>query len=332
VPGSRAAPTDTGITRAHYAGIVEAGTKIPDAPRPAAPDAAPASRPAWLALLVTARPRQWIKNLLVLAVPAAAGVLGEPAVIRDTALALAAFCLASAGTYLLNDVADRDADRAHPLKRTRPVAAGEVAPTTAAVVGALALALACVVAWLAEPALALVVGAYVALTTAYSRGLKHVAIFDIAVVAAGFFLRAVAGGVAADLFISKWFLILAGGGSLFLVTAKRYAELRGAGDAAERRRPVLAEYSEDYLRALLATTAGVIVVAYCIWCFEERGGHAQSALTSASAVPFVLGIMRYGLLVDQGHGEEPEALLLGDRTLLALAVCCLGLLALGSTW
>jgi decaprenyl-phosphate phosphoribosyltransferase len=293
---------------------------------------APAGRrPAWLALLVTARPRQWIKNLLVLAVPAAAGALAEPAVLRDTALAFAAFCLASAGTYMLNDVADREADRAHPVKRLRPVAAGEASVAAATAAGVAALLAAVAVALAAEPALALVVGAYVVLTTAYSRWLKHVAIFDIAVVAAGFFLRAVAGGVAADLFISKWFLILAGGGSLFLVTAKRYAELRDGG-ALELRRRVLTEYSEDYLRAMLATTAGVVVVAYCIWCFEERGGHAQSALTSASAVPFVLGIMRYGLLVDQGHGEEPEQLLLGDRTLLGLAACWLALLAAGAAW
>jgi decaprenyl-phosphate phosphoribosyltransferase len=321
---------------------VEARTKIPrEGPRGelpprtrrfgGAPAPAGRRRPAWRALLAAMRPRQWIKNLLVLAVPAAAGVLGEPAVIRDTALALLAFCLASAGTYLLNDVADREADRAHPVKRTRPIAAGEVSPATATVVAVAALVLAIGVAALAEPELAAVVGTYVALTTAYSRWLKHVPIFDIAAVASGFFLRAVAGGVASDLFISKWFLILAGGGSLFLVTAKRYAELRSGG-AIERRRPVLEEYSEDYLRAMLATAAGVVVVAYCIWCFEERGGHAQSALTTASAIPFVLGIMRYGLLVDQGHGEEPEELLLRDRTLLALVACCLGLLALGSAW
>jgi decaprenyl-phosphate phosphoribosyltransferase len=295
--------------------------------------AAPAAarRPAWLALLVASRPRQWIKNLLVLAVPAAAGALGDAEVIRDTALALVAFCLASAGTYLLNDVADRDADRAHPVKRLRPIAAGEVGPGTATAAAVVALLAAVAVAAAAEPALAGVVGAYVVLTTAYSRRLKHVPIFDIAVVAAGFFLRAVAGGVAADLYISKWFLILAGGGSLFLVTAKRYAELREAGGAATARR-VLAEYSEDYLRAMLATTAGVVVVAYCIWCFEERGGHAQTWVTSASAVPFVLGIMRYGLLVDQGHGEEPEQVLLGDATLLALAAAWLALLVLGSAW
>jgi len=321
---------------------VEARTKIPrEGPRGELPPgtrrfggaAAPPTRrrPAWRALLAATRPRQWIKNLLVLAVPAAAGVLGEAAVIRDTALALLAFCLAAAATYLLNDVADREADRAHPVKRTRPIAAGEVSPATATAVAVIALLLAVGVAALAEPELAAVVAAYVALTTAYSRWLKHVPIFDIAAVASGFFLRAVAGGVASDLFISKWFLILAGGGSLFLVTAKRYAELRSGG-AIQRRRPVLEEYSEDYLRAMLATAAGVVVVAYCIWCFEERGGHAQSALTTASAIPFVLGIMRYGLLVDQGHGEEPEELLLRDRTLLALVACCLGLLALGSAW
>jgi decaprenyl-phosphate phosphoribosyltransferase len=279
---------------------------------------------------VAARPRQWVKNLLVLAVPAAAGVLNEPAVLRDTALAFAAFCLASAGTYLLNDVADREADRRHPTKRLRPIAAGQIGARPAAIAGVAALVLGCAVAALAELELALVVAAYVLLTTAYSRWLKHVAVFDIAIVASGFFLRAVAGGVAADLFISKWFLILSGGGSLFVVTAKRYAELRTAGPDSIGQRRVLAEYSEDYLRAMLSTIAGVIVVAYCIWSFEGRPGDPPSALTSASAVPFVLGIMRYGLLVDQGHGEEPEVLLLNDRILLALVACCFGLIGLGA--
>lgn len=281
-----------------------------------------------LALLVATRPRQWIKNLLVFAVPAAAGELAAGDVLAEGAIAFVAFCLASAGTYLLNDVADREADRAHPVKRHRPIAAGEISAGTATAAAVAALLLACAVSLLSGPGLLLVAAAYIALTTAYSRVLKHVPIFDIAAVAAGFFLRAIAGGVAADLYISKWFLIIAGGGSMFIVTAKRYAELRGAPDGASRR--VLAEYSEDYLRALLATIAGVIVVAYCIWSFEDRGQHDATWPTSASAIPFALGIMRYGLLVDQGHGEEPEALLLGDRTLLGLAAACIGLLVLGT--
>jgi len=295
-------------------------------------DAVPAIEPrtggtSARALVRAMRPRQWIKNGLVLAVPAAAGELLDADVLEATALALVSFCLASAGTYLLNDVADVEADRLHPVKRRRPVAAGEVSVRAATVAAVASLLLAFGVAAIAGLGLLAIVAAYVALTTAYTRRLKHVPIFDIAAVASGFFLRAVAGGVAADLYISRWFLILSGGGSLFVVTAKRYAELRDAGDAPLQRR-VLAEYSEEYLRALLATIAGVIVVAYCIWAFNRAG--AGSWATSASAVPFVLGIMRYGLLVDQGHGEEPEALLFGDRTLLGLVIACLALLALGT--
>jgi decaprenyl-phosphate phosphoribosyltransferase len=278
------------------------------------------------ALVRAMRPRQWVKNVLVLAVPAAAGKLFEPAVLADTALALLAFSLASAATYLLNDVHDAEADRRHPVKRERPIAAGEVSTRTATATAVACLVLAGAVAAVTGLALLGIVVAYVVLTTAYTYRLKDVPIFDIAAVASGFFLRAVAGGAAADIFISKWFLILSGGGSLFLVTAKRYAELRASPDAAQQR-PVLAEYSEDYLRAMLATSAGVIVVAYCIWSFNRAAG---TWATSASAVPFVLGIMRYGLLVDQGHGEEPEMVLFGDRTLLGLAIACIGLLALGT--
>ena len=278
-------------------------------------------RSTWRALLAATRPRQWIKNLLVFAVPAAAGMLAEPRVLADTALALVAFCLASAATYLFNDLADVESDRLHPVKRERPIARGDLAPRTAMAAAIVAVVLACAVAAAADLGLLAVVVAYIALTSLYTHSLKHVPVFDIATVASGFFLRAVAGGVAADIFISKWFLILAGGGSLFVVTAKRYAELRADAGA----RAVLVEYSEDYLRALLSTIAGVIVVAYCIWAFEDRGD-----LTAASAILFVLGVMRYGLLVDQGHGEEPEALVLGDRTLLGLAVACVALLVLGA--
>lgn len=268
--------------------------------------------------------------MLVLAVPTAAGLLTEGRVLRATAAAVLAFCLASAGAYLLNDVADRNADRSHPSKRTRPVASGELSARTAALAGAVALAAACATAALVNLKLLAVVGGYVVMSTAYSRWLKHVPIFDIAAVASGFFLRAVAGGVAAELFISKWFLIVSGGASLFVVTAKRYAELRDDSDEARRRRPVLAAYSEDYLRAILATAAGVTVVAYCLWCFEARSGEPPTFWTTASAIPFVLAVMRYGLLVDQGRGEEPETMLFSDGTLLGLVGSCLVLLAVGS--
>lgn len=280
------------------------------------------------ALVQACRPQQWSKNLLVLAVPAAAGALGEGPVVRDTALALVAFTLVSSGTYLLNDAADVEADQRHPVKRTRGIAAGDVSVRVAVGVG--------VVLLLAGLAVALAVGLdlfgilalYIALTAAYTLRLKHVPVFDIALVASGFFLRAVAGGVAADLPVSRWFLIVTASGSLFVTIGKRYAEKTGA--AAElRTRRVLEHYSADYLRALLSTSAGVLVLAYCLWAFEGRPEDGPSGWTALSAVPFVLGVMRYGLLVDHGHGEEPEQLLAGDRQLQLLALGWLGLILVG---
>ena len=261
--------------------------------------------------------------------PAAAGRLGEGPVLTDALLALLAFVLVSSGTYLLNDAGDVEADRLHPVKRLRPIAAGELPLRVAVGVGVVLLAGGLAVATAVALELGAVVLAYVVLTTLYSRWLKHVPIFDIATVASGFFLRAVAGGVASDIPISRWFLIVAGGGSLFLVTGKRYAELVAAADGAPLRRAALAEYSSEYLRALLSTTAAVTVVAYVLWSFERHGGDPASRWTILSAVPFVLGIMRYGLLVDQGHGEEPEEIVLGDRVLQGIGAVWLLCLAVG---
>ena len=265
----------------------------------------------------------------MLAVPAAAGRLGEAAVLADALLALAAFVLVSSGTYLLNDAGDVEADRLHPVKRKRPIAAGQLPVGAAVVIGATLLVGGIVLAAAVALELGGVVLAYVVLTTLYSRWLKHVPIFDIATVASGFFLRAVAGGVASDIPISRWFLIVAGGGSLFLVTGKRYAELRGAAAGAPLTRSALTGYSSDYLRAILSTTAAVTVVAYVLWSFERHGGDPASRWTILSAVPFVIGIMRYGLLVDQGHGEEPEEIVLGDRQLQGIGAVWLLCLALG---
>lgn len=263
------------------------------------------------------------------AVPGAAGMLGSGAVISHAGLAFAAFCLASSGTYLVNDALDVEADRRHPVKRQRPLAAGEISIRAAVSLAVLAFCFAAATASLASPALLGVIAGYVALSLAYTRYLKHVPVFDIAAVASGFFLRAVAGGVASHIFVSRWFLIIAGAGSLFLVTGKRYAELKATGGEAHRTRPVLAEYTTEYLRALLSTTAGVTVIAYCLWAFQGSAHQHPSGWTAVSAVPFVLGIMRYGLLLEQGHGEEPEQVVIGDRTLAAIGAVWLLLLIVG---
>ena len=293
------------------------------------PKRSAASRTRAGALITAARPRQWPRNLLVAAVPAAAGKLGDATVILDTALAFAAFCLASSAVYLVNDVSDVEADRQHPVKRQRPIASGAL-PVRLAIAAAAAMAAAALlIALLADVALLGAVLGYMALMVAYSRWLKHEAVFDVATVAAGFFLRAVAGGLATGLFISQWFLIVAAGASLFVVTGKRYAELLAGGEEHAATRRVLASYPADYLRSVLSTAASVTVLAYCLWAFEDTG-QLGTAWSGASVVPFVLALMRYSLLVAQGQGEEPEVLFVHDRALQVLAVAWLAILGIGA--
>ncbi len=196
------------------------------------------------ALVEAVRVPQWPKNGLVVAAPLAAGVLLRPDVLLDTLVALVAFVLASSGTYLLNDVGDVDGDRLHPLKRHRPIARGDVPIPLATVLGVVLLVASVVLpAVLGYHALAACIATYTVLTSLYSRWLKHEPVVDLAVVAAGFLLRAMAGGLAAGLELSPWFLTVASFGSLYVVAGKRYSELVGLGEEGPRMRPAREAYS-----------------------------------------------------------------------------------------
>lgn len=277
------------------------------------------SRAALLGGLVrTARPKQWTKNVLVLAAPAAAGVLDDADALVETIVAFTAFCLAASATYFFNDALDADADRLHPRKRHRAVAAGVVTvPSALAIAGVLAAA-ALVLSFAASTALAAVVAGYLALTVAYSLWLKHEAVLDLAAVAAGFVLRLIAGGLAVGVPISEWFLIVAGAGSFFMATGKRHAETLELGDGAAAHRASLEEYSPTFLLYLRALSSGVAVLAYCLWAFQEADVGAEPVWYELSIVPFVLGTLRYALLLDRGGGGAPEELVLSDRPLLAI--------------
>lgn len=274
-----------------------------------------------------ARPGQWTKNLLVFAAPVAAGAITTASVAVDTLAAFVLFCAASAGTYLLNDARDVDADRRHPTKRYRPVASGQVPVATAYVVGALAVAGSVVGAVVVNPALGVVVAGYLVLTTAYSFGLKNVAVVDLVAVAAGFVLRAVAGAAATDLPLSEWFLIVTSAGALLVITAKREAELahhhRSDADPTERpTRAVLESYTPGFLTSVRSIAAGLMLVAYCLWAFEGAAADTVAGTGAAvwlqlSVVPFAVVVLRYVLLADAGAGERPERLLVSDRVLLA---------------
>jgi decaprenyl-phosphate phosphoribosyltransferase len=266
------------------------------------------------------RPRQWVKNLLVLAAPLAAGRLFEPAVIKGTALAFVAFCLISAAVYLVNDVRDVAEDRQHPTKRFRPIAAGELKPVTAlvlaTVLGACGLALGFVVSM----PLGITMVVYVSLQLLYSAYLKHLPVVDLAMVASAFLLRAIAGGVATGIPLSQWFLLVAAFGSFFMVAGKRYSEMKALGGEAGTRRS-LTRYSESYLRFAWMMAAVMVLISYSLWAFENRGNGALGVpWTAISIAPFTLALLQYALEVDAGTADEPEEVVLNDRVLQGLGV------------
>jgi decaprenyl-phosphate phosphoribosyltransferase len=271
-------------------------------------------------LLRACRPRQWSKNLLVLAAPCAAGVIDRPLVAVQVAGAFLVLCLVSSATYLVNDVRDREQDRRHPRKRSRPVAAGELSPRAALRV-ALVLALVGVAGATAiTPGLGAVVCGYLALTGSYSLWLRRVVVLDILAIAAGFVLRAIAGGVATDIYLSRWFVIVTASCAIYLVAAKRYAELRehagphaGLGPA----RATLRRYAPGRLRLTLLASAAVAGIAYTGWAFTRPSHLVWYGLSIA---PFLLWFVRYAILIGAGAGQAPEELILRDRTLLALSV------------
>jgi decaprenyl-phosphate phosphoribosyltransferase len=280
-------------------------------------------------LVRAVRPRQWVKNLLVLAAPLAAAELDDGQVLAATVLALVAFCFASSAVYLVNDTADREADRLHPTKRLRPIASGAL-PVPVALSAAVVLALASVgLGLVADPSLAILLTAYLAMQVAYAFRLKHEPVLDISVVAAGFLMRAVAGGLAADLPLSQWFLLVASFGSLFIVAGKRYSELHTLGSEAGTRRS-LVRYTDTYLRFVWSTAAGATVISYSLWAFEQPTGDGVPWHT-ISIAPFLVGLLRYAVDVDAGTAAEPEDIVFRDRVLqllgaVWLVTVCLGVL------
>jgi decaprenyl-phosphate phosphoribosyltransferase len=270
----------------------------------------------------TARPHQWVKNLLVLAAPFAAHRLTDSAVLVDTALAFAAFCLVSSAVYLVNDAIDVEADRAHPTKRHRPVAAGVVPVRWAYAASAVSLLASLAVALTAGWPLAAVVAVYAAAQLGYCLGLKHQPVIDLCVVASGFLLRAIAGGVAAGIYLSQWFLLVTAFGSLFMVAGKRYAEVVLSERTGTAIRRSLRRYSASYLRFVWATAAAIMITTYALWAFEIRQrGDYQPLWAALSIVPFVVAVLRFAVDVDEGGAGEPDKIALRDRVLQVLGLC-----------
>jgi len=266
------------------------------------------------------RPRQWVKNVLVVTAPLAAGRLFDRDVLLGTALAFVAFCLVSATVYLVNDVRDVEEDRLHPRKRFRPIAAGELKPQAAVVLAVVTGVVGLTIAFLTATELGVVLSIYVFLQLCYSAFLKHLPVVDLAMVASGFLLRAMAGGVASDIALSQWFLLVAAFGSFFMVAGKRYSEIKSLGSEAGTRKS-LTRYTESYLRFAWMLAAVMVLISYSLWAFENRTSGAYGVpWTAISIAPFTLGLLQYALEVDAGSAGEPEEVVLHDRVLQGIGL------------
>jgi 4-hydroxybenzoate polyprenyltransferase len=288
------------------------------------PTHAPQRQPLPLLLLEAMRPKQWIKNTFVLAGLLFAAMVDDIDAVAAALTVAVAFCLASGATYLLNDARDAEDDRHNPRTASRPIARGDLSVPTAlaasAVAALAALGLAAAVNW---ESLACV-GGYIVLQLAYSNGLKHILFVDVMAIAAGFVLRAAAGGVAIDVPVSQWLLLCTGLLAVFLGLTKRRAEAVALGGTVQPRRAVLDHYSVGLLDELIGVVTPSTLVVYTIWA-------ATGALTHwmLLTVPFVLyGIFRVLYLIHHRSEmtEEPAVVVYRDRPLL-VCVALWGLVA-----
>ena len=298
-------------------------------------DPGPAASRSTLGLLVQgARPRQWLKNLLVFMAPAAAGVLGEWRTTLRVIAAFLIFCMVASGTYLVNDVFDAKSDRRHPTKRVRPVASGALQPGFAVGFGTTLIATGVGASLLFRPwGFAAVVASYAGLSLAYSIRLKREPVMELAVVAACFVLRAVSGGVVAQVPLSDWFLVFTSFAALFIVSGKRFAEHARLGEDRGVHRLVLDEYSQSFLKSTLTISATVTVASYCLWAFDRTGllAHAGDRVVwiELTVIPLVLSVLHILRLLDAGHGGEPEQLALRDHVLQGYGLLWVVLMSIG---
>jgi 4-hydroxybenzoate polyprenyltransferase len=281
------------------------------------------------AVMVALRPRQWTKNALLFAGIVFAAKLGDWMRWLEALAAFVAYCAASSAAYLVNDVRDADHDRAHPVKRSRPIARRELsaraAYAIAAVLAFLSIALVAPLGW---PSLAFL-AAFFVLQAAYTARLKHVVLIDVMTIGALFVVRAAAGAAGVHVRISPWLLLCTALLALFLAFAKRRGELVLVGADATPGRPVLEGYSLELVDQLVSVVAASTVIAYSLYTFTARDSKALMA-----TIPFVVfGVFRYLLLIHRRDlGEEPEEVLLRDRPILvciaAWAICAAVILVL----
>jgi 4-hydroxybenzoate polyprenyltransferase len=289
------------------------------APKGAAAAAAGAmgrSLPA--ALLVSMRPHQWTKNVFVLAALIFAQKLGDGASVARAFAAFGLFCLLSGSVYIVNDIADREKDRAHVRKRLRPIASGRLSPGLAAGFAVVLVAASLGAAFALSTPFGVVAASYFAVNLVYSFYLKHLVILDVMTIALGFVLRAVAGAEVIQVEISPWLILCTTLLALFLGFCKRRGELTSLQAGASEHRLILREYSVAFLDQMISVVTASTVIAYAFYAMSPEVQEKLHTHYLGLTVPFVLyGIFRYLYLAHmKGEGDSPSRVLLQDRPLL----------------
>jgi decaprenyl-phosphate phosphoribosyltransferase len=265
------------------------------------------------------RPKQWIKNLLVFAVPLASKDIFGARVFIDCLVAFIVFAMASSSVYAWNDIRDREEDKYHPVKSSRPVASGAVGVKSAVFLSIASLSLSLIVGgYFGNLDLVVAVIAYLVIQVLYQLRLRDVPLFDIAIISSGFVLRAIAGGLAAGIYISVWFLSVTASASLFIVGAKRYSEIL-RNSQAESNRKVLTVYTPTYLRLIWSSSLVSTVTFYALWSAEVQIA-SDSMLSKYSVIPFLFIFLKYAIYADKGEAESPEVIVFSDRGIQLLAV------------
>jgi 4-hydroxybenzoate polyprenyltransferase len=270
-------------------------------------------------LVLAVRPRQWTKNLIVLAGLIFGERLLDPAAVAGAMVAFGVFCLLSGVVYLVNDIRDRDADRLHPIKSQRPIASGDLPVGIAKLFAAVLTVVALVLAFALSTAFGIVGLTYLTLLVLYSIWLKHLVILDVLTLSIGFVLRAWGGAVAVDVGMSHWLLLLTLLGALFLALSKRRAELVSLADDARHHRPSLAEYSPHLLDQMISVVTASTLLAYALYTIDAQTVARFGTDRLLWTLPFPLyGIFRYLYLVHRRDGGgNPSEILLSDRPILA---------------
>lgn len=280
-------------------------------------------------LIVSARPRQWYKNLIIylaffFTINEAWSFQEDIAVaftlFGELTLAFLIFSALTGAVYLVNDISDADSDRQHPRKRSRPIASGSLPIPAAWSAAAVLTVIGLGSAFALMPAFGVMSVAYVLLNVAYSVSLKHIVLLDVFVISGGMVLRAVAGAAIMQVPISPWLYLCTALAALLLALIKRRSQLASAGENAAHQRPSLSRYSVQFLDRLIVITATASLIGYSLYTFTALNlpGNGAMMLT----IPFVaFGLFRYLMLSDSADaGENPEELLMGDMPLIATIV------------